>query len=184
MNAVDWRTPAERKVRYNATKKKFRGLGIKVNVVDLRKFYNKKPESLARKLQHYDMLWVRGGNSFFLRYVMKKSGFDKAIKQALAHGLVYGGASAGALVAGPTLKYIDKADDPSMAPKVIWRGIGLTNRVPLVHYKNPKYGDIIRKAFSALRKEGTLVTKLSDSEALLIEGHTWEKVKANWTWKR
>jgi len=178
MSACDWRTISERKVRYNEMRGCFKNLGIRPDIVDLRKFYSKSPVSLAKKLQQYDFLWVRGGNSFFLRYVMKKSGFDIAIKMALNKGLVYAGQSAGSVVMGPTLKYIDKVDDLSVAPKVIWRGIGLIKVVPLPHWNSPFIKKEITQIFHHLHENGTKVVKLTDREALLVLDNKITKVRA------
>lgn len=183
MNAVDWRTPSERKVRYHDTKKLFRKVGIKPELIDLRKFYGKSIEALVKKLKHYDLLWVRGGNTYYLRYVMRKSGFDRAIKRVLVEGLVYAGESAGALVVGPTLKHIEEADRPEVAPKVVWQGIGLVKIVPLPHWGSKKYSTILRKAFLALRKEKTRVSTLRDGEAVLVKGNSMRKVRTNRAWR-
>ncbi|MBU2101355.1 Type 1 glutamine amidotransferase-like domain-containing protein, partial [Patescibacteria group bacterium] len=158
-------------------------IDIKPELLDLRRFYNKTPESLLKKLQQYDLIWVRGGNTFLLRYVMKKSGFDAVIKDALKNGLVYAGESAGALVMGPTLKYIDIVDDPNVVPEMIWRGIDFVDTVPLPHWGAKKYGNTIKKTYLALRKDGVKVAKFSDGEAMLVKDKNWEKVRTNRYWR-
>ncbi|PIR98270.1 MAG: hypothetical protein COT89_00045 [Candidatus Colwellbacteria bacterium CG10_big_fil_rev_8_21_14_0_10_42_22] len=183
MNAVDWRKPAERRVRYAKTAKRFKGFGIKPELLDLRKFYDREPKSLLKKLQQYDLLWVRGGNTFFLRYVMNRSGFDRVIKEALKGGLVYAGESAGSLVMGPTIKYIDSADDPSVVPKVIWRGIGLVDTVPLPHWGTRRYGSVLEETFRALKRDGVKVARFVDGEAMLVTDKGWRRVKANRYWR-
>lgn len=185
MAACDWRTLSERKIRYDQMKKRFKRIGVKnLEIVDLRKFYNKKVEILISKLIKYDLLWVRGGNSYFLRYVMKKSSFDKAIKIALNKGLVYSGESAGALVMGTTLRHIEKADNPSIAPKVIWKGIEIVDLVPLPHYDSEFYGKAIKNAYKALKKDGQKVVKLDDNEALMFNGKNYKKIKGNYNWRK
>lgn len=183
MNACDWRTVTERRVRYREMRARFKKLGIKPDVVDLRKFYRKSRTNLINKLMRYDLLWVRGGNSYFLRYVMKRSSFDEAIKIALAKGLVYAGQSAGSLVMGPTLKYIDRADDPGIAPRVVWQGIGLVKVVPLPHWQSPLIKKEIAYAFRSLRRDGKKVVRLRDTEALLVVGRRLSKVRVRSIWK-
>ena len=84
--------------------------------IDLRK-YAGKPGELKEALSACDLVWCSGGNVFWLRYVMKESGFDGIIKDLLAGGIVYGGWSAGAVVAGPFLNPIELMDDPMTRPK-------------------------------------------------------------------
>ena len=68
-----------------------------------------------------------GGNTFYLNHKIHKTGFDELIKAALANGLVYGGTSAGAVVAEPTLHGVEFIDNPKDAPQVIWEGLGLVD---------------------------------------------------------
>ncbi len=183
MNAVDWRTPAQRQIRYRKIKKLFRKLRIEPDILDLRTFYDRPTRDLIKRLRQFDIVWVRGGNCFFLRYVMKRSGFDQAIKSALRSGLVYAGESAGALVVGPTLKYIDQIDELSTAPRVIWRGIHLTQTMPLPHWGYRPYHHALKRAYIALVKEHIKVVKLPDGEALLVTGHSIKKVRTNKYWR-
>src|SRR5919106_402110 len=54
---------------------------------------------LASVIAPYDVLWVRGGNTFTLRHAMRESGFDDLVVAGLrADGFVYAGYSAGPCV--------------------------------------------------------------------------------------
>ena len=64
-------------------------------------------KSLTSKLSSKDALWHGGGNTFYLRWILSNTGADEVITKLVRHGLVYGGGSAGAIVAGPTLKYFE-----------------------------------------------------------------------------
>lgn len=184
MHAADWHTPIARRISYIKTRMEFRKIGVKADVVDLKKFYNKSQQSLLAKLSQYDLIWARGGNTFLLRYTMKRSGFDAVIKELLSKGIVYGGSSAGALVMGPTLKYIEYADDPSFSPEIIWKGLGMIKTVPLPHWGNRWYAKAVKKAYLSLKKDKVDVVKLVDGEALLVEDGLIEKVKTNRYWRR
>lgn len=183
MAACDWRTLPERKERYEEMREGFNKLGIKPDVIDLHKFYKRKPISLAKKLNSYDLLWVRGGNVYFLRYVMNKSGFDEAIKIALANGLVYAAQSAGTLVVCPTLKYLDIVEGPRKTPNVIWKGIGLVKIVPLPHWHSSFIGEEVKKVYKLLVISREKVIRLTDEEALMVVGKKITKVKSNLVWK-
>jgi dipeptidase E len=109
-------------------------------------------------LELKDIIFVEGGNTFYLLNAMRKCNFEKVIKNLLKSGKVYIGVSAGSIVAGRTIQ-------PS-----IWRGeirnknkntVGLSNfrglnLVPfdiLVHYnRNPEIADLIIKKIPDPRK--------------------------------
>jgi len=72
-----------------------------VDVVDLKKF---TPRSLLHILTKYDVIWVNGGDTFYLLDWARKSGFDKIIHELLDQGKLYVGASAGSILACPTIE--------------------------------------------------------------------------------
>lgn len=114
---------------------------LKGQDLDLRKYFG-NPTGLSKKIDTLGGVWIMGGNSFTLRRAMKQSGFDKvAVQQILANKLVYGGFSAGAVVAAPSLKGIDINDSPTDIPQgyqndIVWDGLGLVNFSIAPHYKS------------------------------------------------
>ncbi|MDP3995704.1 MAG: Type 1 glutamine amidotransferase-like domain-containing protein, partial [bacterium] len=56
-----------------------RGLGFKVELVDLHDYFGKKDE-LNHKIEKLGAIFISGGNVFILRQAMKLSGFDDIIK--------------------------------------------------------------------------------------------------------
>lgn len=72
--------------------------GFNVEVIDLRNYDDALV--LQQKLASHDLIWAMGGNTFTLRFEMRRSGFEGIIRELLSRGTVYGGDSAGALVAG------------------------------------------------------------------------------------
>ena len=76
---------------------------------------------------------------------MRTSGFDEVIGDLVDGGLVYGGDSAGALVAGRTLKGVEIADDASVDPDPIWEGLGLVDDFILPHVNSSDYADATNK---------------------------------------
>lgn len=118
------------------------GLGIAAENLDLRDYFG-QPARLATQLEAFDMVWVTGGNAFVLRRAMQRSGFDRLIVDLLDRdAIVYGGYSAGAVVAGPSLAGIDCIDDPLVVPPgyhpaPIWEGLGLIDFTIVPHYRSP-----------------------------------------------
>jgi len=74
-------------------------LGVQARELDLRHYVG-HADALYRELSGSHLVWVRGGNSFILRRAMLASGFDAAARPLIeSEWLVYGGYSAGAVVA-------------------------------------------------------------------------------------
>lgn len=150
--------------------------GYQVECVDLRNWFN-KPEALYKKLQSKDVLWLCGGHTYYLRWILKQSGADKIIKTLVAAGKVYAGWSAGAIVAGPTTKYFDlMGDDPKDAPELIEAGLNLTNIVVVPHIDHTDFAEAAAKANEALLNAGFKTMALKDDEALIIVGDELTKI--------
>jgi dipeptidase E len=117
-------------------------LGLVTEEVDLRRYFG-AGEALRAKLGEFDLVWVMGGNAFVLRRAMKQSGFDDVIIGMLERDeIVYGGFSAGAVVAAPTLRGIELIDDPGEVPpgydpEVVWDGLGLIDYSIVPHFRSP-----------------------------------------------
>ncbi len=77
------------------------GLGFKLEEVDLEKVLR---ETLRRKLETCKVIYVCGGNTFYLLKFMRESGFMELIPKLLDMGIIYVGESAGSVVAGPNIE--------------------------------------------------------------------------------
>ena len=79
-----------------------RDVGINnVTEVDLDK---ENKNSLYEKLSSYDVIYVNGGNTFYLLDRVRKSGFDEIITRLLDDEKIYMGVSAGSIIAGPNIE--------------------------------------------------------------------------------
>lgn len=76
-------------------------IGMKMQDVDLK---NENENFLLEKLSKFDVIYVAGGNTFYLSDWVRKSGFDKAIKKLVEQGKIYVGSSAGSMIAGPNIE--------------------------------------------------------------------------------
>ena len=116
-------------------------LGLVTEELDLRRYFG-NPGGLEEKLSEFDLVWVMGGNAFVLRRAMKQSGFDDVIVSMLDRDrIVYGGFSAGAVVAAPTLRGIELMDDPTEVPpgyeaEITWDGLGLIDYSIVPHFRS------------------------------------------------
>lgn len=167
-NAKDYLAELARNVKINETLNDLEAIGLKnIDEVDLRQYRN--PSELKSKLSDYDFIWVMGGNTFCLMYEMKQSGFDEIIKKVLESGIVYGGESAGACVAGNSLKGIELADNPLFSESVIWDGLKLIDKYILPHADNVVFAEAIEET-RKMNKDNPTLVELKDSEALVVSG--------------
>lgn len=143
--------------------------GFQIEQIDLREWWDKQ-EELHEKLSSKDVIWLGGGNTFYLRWILKQTGADEIIRALVVQGKVYAGWSAGAIVAGPTLQYFDAMDDPKDAPERILDGLHLTDTVIVPHIDNKDFIQGAHKADHHLRQAGYHTLPLDDSQALLIHG--------------
>jgi dipeptidase E len=139
-------------------------LGMQVDVVDLRDYDS--GEQLRAKLASYDLVWAMGGNTYMLRYEMRRSGFDGIIRDLLDQGVVYGGDSAGALVAGNSIAGIESADEPAFAEEVIEEGMDLVPFVIMPHVDNPEFAEVM----PVVRGLHSDMIELKDSQAVIFDG--------------
>jgi len=166
--------PSEKRGWMTDVNNMFLDLGLKPVEVDLRQYKN--AETLKTKLSQYDVVWCGGGNTWYLRYVMKTSGFDQVIKELVESGVVYGGDSAGAIAMTPTLKYVDLIDEPEDSPERIEEGLGLVNFAIIPHWDNEKYKAQLTRMRDGLANEGYEVKVLTDQQAVIVNGSSVKEV--------
>lgn len=140
-----------------------------VEIVDIRR-YKSKPKQLKEKLASKDVVWFGGGNTYYLRWLLKETGVDKLLTELVEHGVVYGGGSAGAIIVGPTLKHFETADSPDDAPEVLFDGLGFTDTVVVPHMDNAKFASIIHAINDKLKADGYKTEPIGDRQALIIDG--------------
>ena len=163
-NAKDYYSELAWKYKVQSYVDYFQNFGMTVNVVDLREYDNSEP--LSNELRKSDLIWAAGGNTICLRYEMKRSGFEGCIRELLTEGKVYGGDSAGALVAGVSLRGIEKADIPEFASKVLPDGLGLVPYMILPHLGNPEFTQAMEHA-RLLNKQSPII-ELTDTQAVIF----------------
>ena len=143
--------------------------GYSFDPVDLRDWRGDR-EGLADRLGSFDVLLLTGGNPYYLRSLMALTGADSIITELVRSGTIYAGASAAAVVAGPTLRHFDELDDPGQAEVLIWEGLELTDLVIAPHVDNPDFGDGCRRAGDLCAADGHPVRRLTDAQSLVIDG--------------
>ena len=78
-------------------------------------------------LDDVDVVYVEGGNSYYLLDRVKKTGFDKKIREMLERGVVYVGVSAGSILMGGSIDITNPEahDDFGVTNR---KGLGFTDK--------------------------------------------------------
>lgn len=166
-NAADGEEGPKEWVAQN--RKMIQSHAFEVEIIDLNQ-YRGDADGLKAKLASKDVIWCGGGNTYYLRWLLKDTGADKIISELIQQGKVYGGGSAGAIVAGPTLKHFEAADDKNAAPELIMEGLHFTDSVIVPHMDNAKFAAIIQGINDKLKADGYKTVPLGDAQALIVDG--------------
>lgn len=152
-----------------------RSLGCLVDLMDIE---GTDEASLRQKLATYDVIFVSGGNTYYLLDQVRKSGFDTVVKDLVAKGKIYAGTSAGAILATPTIDSARDADDATIAPDLKdLTGLGFVDFCIIPHYDNKKYQSYWQTIIEDW-DQSELLYLLNDGEAILVDGNTLRFVKA------
>ena len=143
--------------------------GIK-NIEDL-DLKEKKQSELEKILADKDIVFVNGGNTFYLLHWIRKSGFNKVIVDFLKRGGVYVGVSAGSYVACTTIEHaMWKHQDRNRVGITDLTALNLVPFLITAHFEE-KYRRVID---SAAKRTQYPIVALNDKQAILVEG---KKVK-------
>ncbi|CAG9607028.1 Type 1 glutamine amidotransferase-like domain-containing protein [Pseudoneobacillus rhizosphaerae] len=86
-------------------------------------------------LENYDVIYINGGNPFYLLYHLRKSGADLILKKMAQHNAVFVGVSAGAVIFGPNIEIVNfftpQMNNVNMKDLT---AIGLTDKTIFPHY--------------------------------------------------
>jgi dipeptidase E len=171
-NAKDYRPEREQKLEELATD--LGDLGLKqTTFVNLNDFHS--PDQLHDELSKFDMVYVAGGNTTDLLFAVRTSGFHTIVTKLLNSGIVYVGESAGAIIAGPTIKGFMSENDPPGVVKHYETGLGLVDKVVIPHADNVIYNDRAPQLVEMYGANGTIV--LNDNQAYIVDGNN-EKIVA------
>lgn len=130
-------------------------------------------KSFEKELANYDMLFVSGGNTYYLLQELQKSQTIDVIKKLVDNGMPYIGSSAGSVIAGVDVSIIGDLDDIGKAPELRGTdGIGLVDLAIIPHWGNEKYD---KKMMEVMEKNFDLKNKF-----VLVRDNQYVEVKDDW----
>jgi dipeptidase E len=131
----------------------------------------KTEKILEEELKGVDILFIAGGNVFYLLEKTLLSGFDNIIRKHVENGKWYVGSSAGSVLVGPSIEPINLLDDPRHAPNLTtFDGLKLIDKIILPHYGKEKYQDKMNKILKEYSYLQDKIITLTDDQALMVDG--------------
>lgn len=122
-----------------------------------------------------DVIWVGGGHTYYLRWILRACGADKIISDLVGQGKIYAGWSAGAVVSWPSIRFFDAmGDDPKDAPEWIEEGLGLCPLVIVPHVDHPDFMGGAKITSQKLQDAGFVVCELKDDQAFVVQNQQQE----------
>ncbi len=156
-------------------KKKLQELGFGITEIDIE---GMDRENLRDALRATDILFVAGGNTFYLLYHARKSGFDSVVKECVDSGKVYIGSSAGSCIVGPILDPLYDLDEAYMVPQLTsYEAFNIIDTVILPH-TGAEFGCKNEKIKEKFAECGYPILLLTDKQALVVEGETETIIEA------
>jgi dipeptidase E len=176
LNAKDASSPEGRQASLDRELDALTGLGLQATELDLRDFFHRKGE-LRETFEGFDLVWVRGGNTFVLRRAFKLSGADEILPDMLRDdALVYGGFSAAVAVLTPTLRGLEIVDGPDVVPagypvEPVWDGLGLLPYAVAPHYRSDHpESEAVDRLVQHYIDHHILFRAIRDGEAIVVDG--------------
>ncbi len=148
-------------------------LGFKIVDVDI------GDKSQIEKLNDVDVIYVGGGNTFYLLEKAIESGCLELIRKLVNGGTLYAGSSAGAVFAGPSIAPVAFIDDPEDAPNLKTNeSLGLVDFIVLPHYGKEKYLDKYKMVMKEFEDKGFKLITLNDEQAIVVEGDKYQIIES------
>lgn len=141
-------------------------LGLIVDELDISM---KSYEEINNKLRENDLIYVTGGNTFYLLQELRKTGSDKIIIEEIQNGKIYIGESAGAIVLSKSIKYAEELDDPRKATNLnTLDGLDIVDFYTVPHFKSPVFDEGIKNIESKYKDDLNLCL-ITNKQAIVIK---------------
>ena len=141
-------------------------LGMTVDVLEVS---TASQEEIVDSLKRNDVIFVGGGNTFFLLQELRRSGADQILIREVEKGKLYIGESAGSIISCPDIGYCAEMDSPEKAPDLIdYAGLNLVDFYIVPHIGNAEMGEAAEKAVEKYSSELELKA-ITDEQVILVE---------------
>ncbi|WP_370464335.1 Type 1 glutamine amidotransferase-like domain-containing protein [Leptotrichia sp. oral taxon 223] len=156
------------------TQKAFEDFGYEVENFDVSIF---SEEIVKEKLSEAKIVFISGGNTFYLLQELKKKNLISYLKERIEDGLIYIGESAGSVIATPDIEYASIVDDKTLATELDdYAGLNLVDFYIVPHFEEEPFVESSRKTVE-LYKDKLDLKLINNKEAILVENNNFTILK-------
>ena len=164
----------EYKKYMHLTQKAFEDFGYKVENFDVSIF---SEEIVKEKLSEAKIVFISGGNTFYLLQELKRKNLITYLKERIENGLLYIGESAGSVIAAPDIEYASVIDDKTVATELNdYTGLNLVDFYIVPHFEEEPFVESSRNTVE-LYKDKLDLKLINNKEAILVENNNFIIIK-------
>ena len=164
----------EYKKYIHLTQKVFEDFGYEVENFDISVF---SEETVKEKISETKIVFVSGGNTFYLLQELKKKNLISYLREKIENGLLYIGESAGSVITAPNIGYADIVDDKALATELNdYTGLNLVDFYVVPHFEEEPFVESSRKVVE-LYKDKLDLKVINNKEVVLVENDEFRIVK-------
>ena len=164
----------EYKKYIHLTQKVFEDFGYEVENFDVSIF---SEEIAKEKLSEAKIVFISGGNTFYLLQELKRKNLIPYLKERIENGLLYIGESAGSVIAAPDIEYASIVDDKTLATELEdYTGLNLVDFYIVPHFEEEPFVESSRNTVE-LYKDKLDLKLINNKEAILVENNNFTIIK-------
>jgi len=164
----------EYKKYMHLTQKAFEDFGYEVENFDVSVF---SEEIAKEKLSEAKIVFISGGNTFYLLQELKRKNLITYLKERIENGLLYIGESAGSVIAAPDIEYASVIDDETVATELDdYTGLNLVDFYIVPHFEEEPFVESSRNTVE-LYKDKLDLKLINNKEAILVENNNFTIIK-------
>ena len=164
----------EYKKYIHLTQKVFEDFGYEVENFDVSIF---SEEIAKEKLSEAKIIFISGGNTFYLLQELKRKNLIPYLKERIENGLLYIGESAGSVIAAPDIEYASIVDDKTLATELNdYTGLNLVDFYIVPHFEEEPFVESSRNTVE-LYKDKLDLKLINNKEAILVENNNFTIIK-------
>jgi len=164
----------EYKKYMHLTQKAFEDFGYEVENFDVSVF---SEEIAKEKLSEAKIVFISGGNTFYLLQELKRKNLITYLKERIENGLLYIEESAGSVIAAPDIEYASVIDDKTVATELDdYAGLNLIDFYIVPHFEEEPFVESSRKTVE-LYKDKLDLKLINNKEAILVENNNFTILK-------
>lgn len=149
----------------------FEKLGLQIQILDISEA---SEDEIKREMGKAELLYVSGGNTFYLLSELKKKNLLPVIRSCIDLGMVYVGESAGAIIASQDVSYISITDDVVFGDNLgDFRALDIAGFNVLPHYGEFPFKEATQEILDTYGKVLNLIP-INNSEAIVVNNGSYK----------